>query len=178
MTKGEFISDFDRLCRGFRLDSTPEQIDAWFRKLAVYERQDWTTAVDTLLCGPRFPLLDPALAALDHARDHRKRTSQPHSERTDERLVDMVLTGRGCPLSPDLVACIKAFAGRQQVRTEIGLVAANYGERYDPAEQQDRLKLLRQREAVLTAEYESSMLKLSATEAAEFNQRYGAAVAA
>lgn len=78
----------------------------------------------------------------------------------------------------NLFDCIKAFAGRQHVRNEIGVVAANYQDKYRPVEQEERLRALRQREAVLTAEYESTMLKLTAREAAEFNRRYGAAVAA
>ncbi len=178
MTKGEFITDFDRLCRGFRVDSTPEQIDAWYRKVIPYDRHDWVDAVDTLLCGPRFPHLDPALAALEHAREHRKRTALHRDQRPAEQMAERVLTGHGCPLSKNLFACIKAFNGRQQVRTEIGLVMANFGNQYDPQEQEDLVKALRQREATLTAEYERLLTNLNQEDGDAFTVRYGKAVLA
>ena len=69
MTKGEFISQYHLLCKGFRYEATEEQTDAWYRKVQQYALQDWADAVSTLLCGARFPLLDPALAALVGACD-------------------------------------------------------------------------------------------------------------
>ena len=73
MTKHEFMQDYERLCDGFRHQTTPEQIAAWYKKLGHIHAEDWREAVDTLLCGPRFPLLDPVLVACDQASGQRRR---------------------------------------------------------------------------------------------------------
>lgn len=82
MTKLEFMQDYERLCDGFRYQSTPEQSAAWYKKIGHTHANDWREAVDTLLCGPRFPLLDPVLVACEQASGHRKR-QQAQQERME-----------------------------------------------------------------------------------------------
>lgn len=73
MTKTEFLMDYERLCNGFRHQSTPEQSSAWYKKIGHVQAQDWSNAVDTLLCAPRFPMLDPVLSACDQAQESRRK---------------------------------------------------------------------------------------------------------
>lgn len=178
MTKGEFTTEFHRLCKGFRYEPTTEQGDAWFRKTLHYERPDWSNAVDTLLCSPRFPTFDYSQAALDTARESRKRHEIQKDARTADRRVENVMSGRGCPLYPDLFNCIKAFSGRNHVRRYIAIVESNDGDKYEPLEQQEELAILKQREEKLTVEYERLLRGLSQADGDAFTVRYGAEVLA
>lgn len=73
MTKPEFEFQYKRLCTGLKHEPTPEQFEAWWTKIGHAHAADWQEAVTTLLCGIRFPLLDPTLAALEQAQEYRKR---------------------------------------------------------------------------------------------------------
>lgn len=73
MTRAEFIGQFNRLCGGFRYAPTDAQSEAWYRRVGMRDLADWAEAVTTLLCGPRFPLLDPVLAALEQAYESRRK---------------------------------------------------------------------------------------------------------
>jgi len=177
MTRPEFMGQFDRLCKGFRYDSTQEQSEAWFRKIGHVDVQDWAEAVNTLLCSPRFPLLDPVLAAIDEAGNHRRRMSVEREKRSAVGLARLAQEGgRGCPLSPELFAAIKAHAGREQVRHYIALVEQD--EKLEPLEKRDELHRLKAEAHRLTAILCEMLPKLHEEELAEFMARYGEAVAA
>ena len=178
MTKGEFISQFHVLCKGFRFEATDQQTDAWYRKVQHHALIDWTDAVSTLLCGPRFPLLDPVMAALDHARDHRKRMEMWKDKKEAETATNRLTAGQVPLLSPELFATIKAFSSRMQVRRYQMQVAANLREMLTPAQRTAELQRLQQEDARLTAEYERLMQHLSQAEADQFTVQYGRAVAA
>jgi len=150
MTRNEFMGQFQRLCAGFRYDSTPEQIEAWFRRIGHAAVQDWAEAVTTLLCAPRFPLLDPVLAALDSASAHRRRLAVERDKQPASMLARLAQEGgRGCPLSPELFESIKAFAGREQVRKYLGIVQDKAD--LEPAERERELTRLTHEEARLSA---------------------------
>ena len=178
MTKGEFITQFHLLCKGFRYEATAEQTDAWYRKVQHHALEDWTEAVSTLLCGPRFPLLDPAMAALDNAREHRKRIGMWKEKKEAQRVTEGLQVGDGTALSPELFLTIKVFSSRMQVRRYLMQVAANVRETLTPAQRTLELQRLQQEDARLTAEYERLMPMLSQAEADLFTVQYGRAVAA
>lgn len=178
MTKGEFISQFHVLCKGFRFEATEQQTEAWYRKVQHHALVDWTEAVSTLLCGPRFPLLDPAMAALDQARDHRKRTEQWKDKKDAEQMTTRLTAGDVPTLSPELFATIKTFCARMQVRRYQMQVAANVREQLTPAQRTAELQRLQQEDARLTAEYERLMRILPKSELDLFTVQYGRAVAA
>lgn len=73
MTKPQFLAEYERLCNGFRHQSTPEQGAAWYTKIGHVQAEDWREAVTTLLCAPRFPLLDPVLISCEQAAETRRR---------------------------------------------------------------------------------------------------------
>lgn len=85
MNKPEFFTEYTRLCKGFRYESTPEQGNAWYSRLAHVHASDWTEAVTSLLCGPRFPLLDPVLEACEKAAAHRRRVEADRDRMASER---------------------------------------------------------------------------------------------
>lgn len=178
MTKGEFISQFHVLCKGFRFEATDQQTDAWYRKVQHHALVDWTEAVSTLLCGPRFPLLDPAMAALDNARDHRKRMDQWKDKKEAETVTARLDASQVPMLSPELFATIKVFSSRVQVRRYQMQVAANVRDTLTPAQRTAELQRLQQEDARLTAEYERLMQHLPKAEADLFTVQYGRAVAA
>lgn len=178
MTKGEFVSQFHLLCKGFRCEATAEQTDAWYRKVQHHALEDWTEAVSTLLCGPRFPLLDPAMAALDNAREHRKRIGMWKEKKEAQRVTDGLQVGDGTALSPELFLTIKVFSSRIQVRRYLMQVAANVREALSPEERERELARLRQEDTRLTVEYERLMERLPKAEADTFTVKYGRAVAA
>jgi len=178
MTKGEFITQYDLLCKGHRFEPTKEQGDAWFRKVQHYALDDWADAVSTLLCGPRFPLLDPALAVLDAAREQRKRTEIWKDKKVAERVSDQIDRGAVATLSSSLFQTIKVFCSRQQVRSQQLLVASNSREQYTPEQRTRELARLQAEEQRLTQEYARLMAGLSQQECDAFTVRYGRAVAA
>lgn len=178
MTKGEFITQFHLLCKGFRYEATAEQTDAWYRKVQHHAVDDWTEAVGTLLCGPRFPSLDPAMAALDNAREHRKRISQWKDKKEAEQVATRLDAGQVPQLSPELFQVIKIFSARQQVRRSQMQVAANVRESLTPAQRTAELQRLQHEDARLTSEYEQLLPRLSQTEVNLFMQQYGREAAA
>jgi len=178
MTKGEFVSQFHLLCKGFRCEATAEQTDAWYRQVQHHALEDWSEAVCTLLCGARFPLLDPVLAALDNAREHRKRINQWKDKKEAQRVTDGLQVGDGTALSPELFLTIKVFAARMQVRRMQMQVAANQRDALTANERARELARLQQEDVRLTAEYERLMARLPKAEADAFTVKYGRAVAA
>lgn len=176
MTKADFMGQFDRLCRGFKYDATSEQAEAWFRRIGHALIQDWSEAVTTLLCAPRFPLLDPVLAALEVAAAHRRRTQIERDKQPAATLARLAQDGgRGCPLSLDLFQVIKAFAGREQVRHYLAVV--NEHAELDQAERERELKQLATEERRLSAILTDLVPKLNEEELSLFVDRYGQAVA-
>lgn len=176
MTKPEFMGQFDRLCRGFKYEATGEQAEAWFRRIGHVLVADWSEAVTTLLCAPRFPLLDPVLAALDAAEAHRKRQRIEQDKKPAAILARLAQEGgRGCPLSPELFASIKAFTGRDQVRHYLKIV--NEDEDLEVAERAREVARLTHEEARLSAILTEMVPRLSNEELSDFVEQYGQAVA-
>lgn len=172
MTRPEFMSQFDRLCKGFRYDATPEQSEAWFKRIGHGHPADWREAVDVLLCAPRFPLLDPVLAALEQAQGQRKRLAVTRDKPQAESVFERLRRGEGAKLSPTLFAAIKAFAGREQVRRYLAL------ERGREERREQELVRLAKEEARLTRELADLVPQLDEHELSDFVGHYGPAVAA
>lgn len=177
MTKPEFMGQFDRLCRGFKYEATGEQAEAWFRRIGHALVADWSEAVTTLLCAPRFPLLDPVLAALDAAEAHRKRQRIEQDKKPASKLYKLVQEGQvSTHLSPLLFQAIKTFAGRDQVRHYIGLTVSD--EDLEPLEREEELNRWKREEARLSAVLAETVPKLNEEDLSAFVERYGKAVAA
>lgn len=172
MTKPEFFEQFARLCAGFRYDATPEQGEAWFKRIGHGHPADWREAVDVLLCAPRFPLLDPVLAALEQAQEHRRRVTVARDKPKAESGFERLQRGAGATLSPTLFAAIKAFAGREQVRRYLAL------ERGREERREQELVRLAKEEARLTRELADLVPQLDEHELSDFVAHYGPAVAA
>lgn len=174
MTRTQFMGQFDRLCKGFRYDSTQEQSEAWFRKIGHGEVADWAEAVTTLLCAPRFPILDPVLKAIDEARDNRQRSAVHRDQPRAQSMLDRLSAGEGTKQSPTLWKAIKAFGARDQVREYLSMVRNG---RVCSSLSLREAALVKEDER-LTAELMVLMPKLDEAELSEFMERYGAAVAA
>ena len=178
MTEREFAVQFHLLCKGFRFEATVEQTNAWFRKAQIYALEDWTEAVSTLLCGTRFPRLDDALEALERARESRKRATVWKDRKSAEQTVTALQRGQDTRLSPELWACIRVFARRQQVRHFLMITASNAYDRYDPAQRARELAALQADDRKLTADYERLLPTLSHEDLTAFMARYGHEAAA
>jgi len=177
MTKPEFMGQFDRLCRGFKYEATGEQAEAWFRRIGHALVEDWSEAVTTLLCAPRFPLLDPVLAALEAAGAHRKRQQIERDKKPASILYRLVQEGQASShLSPLLFQAIKAFAGRDQVRHYLSVVERNQD--LEPLEREEQETQLRREEVRLSGILNESVPKLTNEDLSVFVERYGSAVAA
>lgn len=127
MTKTEFLMEYERLCNGFRHQSTPEQSSAWYKKIGHVQAQDWTSAVDTLLCAPRFPVLDPVLAACDQAQESRRR----HAAQRERMEADRTFSGRVIYRKGDdpMEGAYNAFRMKLQVTAfKLGEGPARYAE--------------------------------------------------
>jgi len=177
MNKSEFMGQFDRLCRGFKYASTSEQAEAWFRRIGHADVADWAEAVTTLLCSPRFPMLDPVLTALEDAGNHRRRVQIERDKKPASVFARLVMEGQGgCPLSPELFAAIKAHSGREQVRKYLQIVHDDG--KLEPLEKRDEMQRLRTEEDRLTEILTEVLPKLHNDELTEFMERYGQEVAA
>lgn len=67
MQYSEFLTEFQRLCQGFRYDVTSEQSEAWFRRMGHVTQGVWVESVTTMLCAERFPRdLDAVIKVLDN----------------------------------------------------------------------------------------------------------------
>lgn len=177
MTTPEFLTEFKRLCAGFRYEPTKEQADAWFKRIGHNVASDWACAVDTLLCAPRFPLLDPVLAAIDDAATYRRRVSVERDKPRAQRIFQQIhgeAPRQGNPLSSGLFEAIRAFAGRDQVRDYIA--QTEHSSVLSDDEKQERLNVYRMREQKLSADLARLLPDLGETELSEFVDRYGAAV--
>lgn len=75
MTRNEFTAQFDRLCRGFKYDPTPEQAEAWYRKIGHVSVSVWAESVTTLLCAKYFPKFEEALHALDQEAETQRKVA-------------------------------------------------------------------------------------------------------
>ncbi|MFN3076874.1 MAG: hypothetical protein ABT940_08360 [Alphaproteobacteria bacterium] len=177
MTKPEFMGQFDRLCRGFKYEATSEQAEAWFRRIGHVLAADWSEAVTTLLCAPRFPLLDPVLAALDAAMAHRKRQQIERDKKPASVLYRLVQEGQvSTQLPPILFNAIKALAGRDQARHYLSVIANNPD--LEPLEREEQAAKWHKEEARLSAILTDTVPKLSEADLSALMARYGHAVAA
>ncbi len=126
MTKTEFMGQFDRLCRGLAYESTGEQAEAIYRKIALFPLSIWAESVTTLLCDGRngwLPKLEHMLEVLDREAESQRRAAvlrdRPIAESVLQRLSRETTEEEGGripkPGTP-LFTCIKAFAGRAQAQ--------------------------------------------------------------
>jgi len=177
MRKADFMTEFDRLCRGFKHESTPEQAEAWFALVSSTDPADWSTAVSMLLCAPKFPYRDAVLHAIDQAATARRARARQCERKQAERLVEEM--AGGARLSPVLFDAIKACGSREQVRHYQSLVRANQGRcPLPPASQERELARLRAEEQAYTHSLAKLLPQLDQTELTEFMARYGPEVAA
>ena len=125
MTRSEFLGQFTRLCVGFRFDATPEQTEAWFRRIGHVWLEPWAESVTNLLCASHFPRdLDRVLQEVDKqmqaCRAKAIMRDRPIAERVQVRL-GTAETG----IDPNLFQAIKCLSGRKQVRHYQALLAKN-----------------------------------------------------
>jgi hypothetical protein len=150
MTKNEFQGQFIRLCRGFKYDATDEQTEAWFRRIGHIGVEPWAESVTNLLCASHFPRdLDRVLQEVEkQAQACRAKAilrDRPVADRVHARL-GTAESGIG----PNLFQAIKCFAGHDQVRKYLTLLAKN--EDMDPQRKQREFDRLTIEEARLTKE--------------------------
>jgi len=177
MTKAEFVVTFDRLCRGFKHEATPEQGAAWFQRLAHAHTNDWAEAVTTLLCATKFPYLDAVLKALEEAAKHRRVRALQCERKQAERLASEV-SGGGA-LDARLFRAIVAIGARDQVRHFLALVEKNVRSRpLSPIEQERELARLRSEEVAYTEELSRLLPQLTEPDLAALLSRYREVVAA
>jgi hypothetical protein len=122
MTKHEFRGHFKRLCEGFRYDPTAAQFEAFYERLKQYDVRDWTEAVTTLLCGARFPVLDPMLDTLEKMQAARRR-DELEADKAGAARVYHELMGDPVDIQAPSFRARKAFAGRKQAREMLDIWA-------------------------------------------------------
>lgn len=125
MTRPEFMGQFQRLCTGFKFEFTPEQAEAWYRRVGHVALSVWAESVTNLLCAERFPRdLDRVLAVVDlQAQAARSKAIQ--RDKSTAARVEAQLGSAESGIDPTLFQVIKAFAGREQVRKYQRLVTLN-----------------------------------------------------
>lgn len=125
MKKSEFTGQFDRLCRGLEYSATQDQAEAIFRRVGHVALSVWAESVTTLLCDGRkgfLPKLEHVLAVLDAEADSQRRIAVEQGKYQAHKTYTLLHE----PVNPDeqsriptpgtpLFACIKAFAGREDV---------------------------------------------------------------
>lgn len=174
MTKTDFAPVFERLCRGFRHEATPEQAEAWYKRVNHAEAADWHDAVTTLLCAPKFPYLDTAMGAIDDAANHRRARARQCERKQAERVYTKIQSQEG-PFSPMLFRAIKALGARRQIRDCIERVAKADRWADAPTAQARELERLREQEQVYSTELTALLPQLEETELSQFLSRYGSA---
>lgn len=170
MTRPEFMGQFQRLCVGFKYEFTPEQAEAWFRRIGHVEAVVWSETVTNLLCSDRFPRdLDRVLLEVDkHAQAARAKAilrDRPRAARIHE-----ALGGDDSGIDPTLFQVIKAYAGREQVQRMVGLVTAN--DEMNPTVKRLRLVQLRTEEARLNAVIKAGIPSLTNDDALRLMHQY------
>lgn len=179
MTKREFIGQFERLCKGFKHDATDEQTEAWYQRLQSWDAGDWSEAVTTLLCAPRYPYLDAVLEALDQALAHRRARQLQCERKQAERIYAEIQAKEDGPLSRTLFDAIKVFSGRRQVQWLLVLLLEDKQHRELTDEERKReIARLRQEEQRLTTELAGLLPALNNEELGQFVAHYGHAAAA
>lgn len=124
MTKHEFFIEYERLCRGFRHQASELQVEAWFQRVGFASHAVWKETVTTLLCGRHLSKIDDALDEIEREAG-RQRKAKLEQDRLDaaQTIASLQREPRieedsfrvPVPSTP-LFACIKACAGRGQVR--------------------------------------------------------------
>lgn len=170
MTRPEFMGQFTRLCSGFRYESTPEQSEAWFRRVGHVGLDVWSESVTNLLCAERFPRdLDRVLAVVEiQVQACRARAilrDKPRASIAVERL-GTVESG----IDPNLFQAIKCFAGRQQIRRN--RVNWTRNEELEPRLKEQRLAHRDQEEARLTKDIILLMPLLEAQDIRRLMDKY------
>lgn len=158
MTKSEFTGQFDRLCRGLEYAATQDQAEAIFRRVGHVALSVWAEAVTTLLCDGRkgfLPKLEHVLAVLDAEADSQRRIAVEQGKYQAHKTYTLLHE----PVNPDeqsriptpgtpLFACIKAFAGREDVLRRLARIKSET-EWTDGRKQRERERL-----APFLAQYE------------------------
>lgn len=172
MTKPEFTGQFERLCAGFRYESTAEQADAWFRRVGHIGLTVWAESVTNLLCADRFPRdLDRVLVVVElQAQASRAKTVQ-RDKSTAARVHAALERGAGLPgMAAVPFEIVKAFAGREQVQKYQARVLAN--DDGDPTRRRLELARLHTEEARLNEIIRHGMPSLSNEDGQCLMERY------
>lgn len=125
MTVQEFTGPFQLLCRGLECQPTSEQLGAWFRRIGHIHVEVWKWTVDSLLFDGRrgyLPKLEHVLEVVERERENHRRALVEQ----DKQRAKKTYTLLSQPVNPDeqsrmptpgtpLFACIRAFAGREDV---------------------------------------------------------------
>lgn len=172
MTRPEFTGQFDRLCKSLKHEPTPEQAEAWFRRVGHVSLSVWSEVVTTLSCGKYFPKLDETRSEIEAEADRQRKAAVMRDKPKAESVFERLRRGEGAKLSPTLFAAIKAFAGREQVRRYLAL------ERGREERREQELVRLAKEEARLTRELADLVPQLDEHELSDFVAHYGPAVAA
>lgn len=170
MTKNEFMGQFDRLCRGFKFDSTAEQAEAWFRRVGHVGLDVWAESVTNLLCAERFPRdLDRVLAVVDmQAQACRAKAilrDKPKASR-----IEAQLGSAQSGIDPVWFQVIKVYAGCDQVRLMQQRVIAK--DEMDPTKKRLELARLRTEESRLLAEIQHGMPLIDPDDALRLMRQY------
>lgn len=128
MKRDEFMPQFERLCKGFKLEPTIEQAEAWYRRIGHVGLAPWAEAVTTLLCAKYFPKLDEALDEVEKEADRLRKAAVEREKFGAKKTYTLIQSGQIGPRQPDtsvpLFKAIKAYAGRDQARRQIVLARA------------------------------------------------------
>lgn len=170
MTRPEFMGQFQRLCTGFTFAFTPEQAEAWFRRVGHVALSVWAESVTNLLCAERFPRdLDRVLAVVDlQAQAARSKAIQ--RDKSTAARVEAQLGSAESGIDPTLFQVIKAFAGREQVRKYQARVIAD--DDLAPTPKRLELARLRTEEARLDAVIQQGVPSLTNEDAYRLMMQY------
>lgn len=175
MTKTEFMGQFERLCAGFRYESTPEQAEAWFRRVGHVGLEPWAETVTNLLCAERFPRdLDRVLAVVD-TQAQACRAKAILRDKPKAARVEAQLGTAESGIDPVLFHVIKCYAGRESVQRYQALVIAN--EDLNPTTKRLELARLRTEDARLANEILHGLSSITNEDGLRLIERYEQVVA-
>lgn len=127
MKREEFMPQFERLCKGFKLEPTIEQAEAWYRRIGHVGLAPWAESVTTLLCARYFPKLEEALEEVEQEAERLRKAAVVKDQASAKKTYTLIKTGaiKTPDISMPFFKAIKAYAGRQQARQLIVITEAH-----------------------------------------------------
>ncbi len=131
MTKAEFTSQFDRLCKGLDYQATVEQAEAIYRRIGHVAVSVWAESVTTVLCDGRrgyLPKLEHLLDVIEREAEAQRKAAVTRDQFQAKKTYAL-LKREIDPEQPDdmprpgtpLFACIRACAERQWLQGKLAL---------------------------------------------------------